>query len=317
MTDETPLPLANDAPPKQVESVEQAEDRVLDSLVGKYDAKDEAEKPKKSESRAAKEKPEEDAEDGASGDDADESADEGDLEKAITSLRRGKVPQTVLKKMSNREILAMSKDMAERQSEADNAFRELGELRKSKQQTENRKESQAEPANNPSDDLDQEFDALFDQETGKALKSVTQRAIEAHTKGLKEELSSMSNLIERMFTKEIRGDLRESFPDVDDAAKWAKVQEKASTLAKTGDYAGSDDPMRAVFEDAARLVLKPNASDDAKADNTSRAKSNGQPATKSRQVPTKALSAEEREDAALNVLLRGGNRDDAKKAWGG
>lgn len=309
MTEE--LPLAADKAPVQTETVEQAEERVLESLIGS-----DTKKPEPVEAKAT-EHPEEKPEDGASEDDAGESADEGDLEKAITSLRRGKVPQTVLKKMSNREIIAMSKDMTERQAEVDNAFRELGELRKSKQQAESRKESQAEPANNPSDDLDKELDALFDPETGKALKSVTQRAIETHTKALKEELSSMSNLVERLLTKEIRGDLRESFPDVDDASKWAKVQEKASTLAKTGDYAGSEDPMRAVFEDAARLVLKPKASDESKTDTSSRAKSNGQPATKSRQVPTKALTAEEREDAALDALLRGGSRDDAKKAWGG
>lgn len=314
MTDE--LPLAPDTAPKQTETVEQSEDRILDGLVGRDDAKPKAEEKPKAE-KEEKEQPEEKAEDGASGEDADESADEGDLEKAITSLRRAKVPQTVLKKMTQREIVALSKDMAERQAEVDNAFRELGELRKAKQQYESRKESQAEPSEQPlSDDLDKQLSELFDPETGKALKNLTQRAIEAQTKQLKEELESMSKLVERTLTKELRSDLRERFPEVDEADKWDKVQAKAATLAKTGDYAGLDDPMRAVFEDAAAIVLKQKPASPPKKD-TSQAKANGQPAVKSKQVPPKALTPEEREIAALDALLDGKGRDAARAAYNG
>lgn len=309
---EPELPLAADKPPVQTETVEQAEDRVFDALIGKEEA------PKAAEPVAEKkEQPEEEAEDGASGEDADESASESDLEKAITSLRRAKVPQTVLKKMTQREIVALSKDMADRQAEVDNAFRELGELRKAKQQFESRKESAAEPTEQPeSDDLDKQLGELFDPDTGKALKALTKRAIDAETKALKAELASMSSLVERTLTKEIRGDLRERFPEVDEVDKWQKVQDKAATLAKTGDYAGLDDPMRAVFEDAAAIVLKQKPTSTPKPD-SSRAKANGQPASKSKQVPPKALTPEERETAALDALLDGKGRDAARAAYGG
>lgn len=317
----TDLPLAPATPPVN-EPVEAQEDRILTDLLAK---KPEPEAP---EAPAAKEDEQPEPAEDADAGDAVESADE--LEKAITSLRRGKIPQTVLKKMSNREILAMSKDMIERQAEADNTYRELGELRKKAKELESRQESRAnaEPApEQPStNDLAAELALLTEglgPDTAKALEAFVKKHVagggkkyDAEIQSLRGELSSASSLVERMLTKEIRGDLRERFPDVDDAAKWDKVKDKAATLAKTGDYAQSEDPMRDVFEDAARLILKP-AAPATPPKTESRAKSLGQPASKSRQTPPAALSPEDREDAALSVLLKGGSREKAKEAYGG
>lgn len=325
----TDLPLAPDKPPTQTETVEQAEERVLDALLAPPKVEketkapgDEPEPEKKAEPKAEKEQaePAEDA-----GEEDDESAD---VEKAITSLRRAKIPQTVLKKMSNREIIAMSKDVTARQAEVDETYRELGELRKKSKELESRKESdvRAEPTEQPlPNDLTADLAKLANDlgdDAAKALGSIVTRMHAAgvkqsgeEAKALRTELASMSGLVERLMTKEIRGDLKERFPEVEDAKKWEKVKDKASTLAKTGDYAGSDDPMRDVFEDAARLVIGvPPATSAPKKE--SRAKELGQPASKSKQTPPAALSYEDREDAALDALLKGGSREKAREAYG-
>lgn len=110
-----------------------------------------------------------------------------------------------------------------------------------------------------------------------------------------------------------REKLAGQFPGLKDEGKFEQVVRKMDQLARTGKY----DSMEALMFDAAKLELFDDAKDNATRSALSSKRSQGQPVTSTRSIPTKALGVEDREDKALDALLNGKGVDAARRAYNG
>ena len=110
-----------------------------------------------------------------------------------------------------------------------------------------------------------------------------------------------------------REKLAGQFPGLKDEEKFNRVVAKMDQLARSGKY----DSMETLMLDAAKLELFDDAKDNATRSALSSKRSQGQPVTSARSMPTKALAAEDREDKALDALLNGKGVDAARRAYNG
>lgn len=110
-----------------------------------------------------------------------------------------------------------------------------------------------------------------------------------------------------------RQTLQADFPGLKDEAKFEKVVTRMTELAKVKQYESMDLLMR----DAAKIELFDDIKTTHSKNHASSRKSMGQPVTQSRTAPAQSLSAQDREDLALDALLAGKGRDAAKAAYFG
>lgn len=153
-------------------------------------------------------------------------------------------------------------------------------------------------------------------EVGDELAKVLEQAIVP----LQQEVAQYRQYHEQMIMQRgeelgmaAREKLAGQFPGLKDEEKFNRVVAKMDQLARSGKY----DSMETLMLDAAKLELFEDAKDNATRSALSSKRSQGQPVTSARSMPTKALGVEDREDKALDALLNGKGVDAARRAYYG
>lgn len=248
-----------------------------------------------------------------------EEREEGDdLSKAITALKRDGLSSSVIEKMTEAEIIELGEKRAKVQGDADNAYRELSELRKQQEtapESETESKANAEPTDQPVvADLDQAvkpFADIFGEDAAEALTGYSKAAV----KPLVDALAAQSQMVEDMMLKSTKSDLLDRFPQLADQESYARVSTRMQTLAKSGEY--SD--FRSLMSDAARIEFSDDSHQASTEISSKRAKDKaaGQmsPATGS-EPPSHSLSSDEREEALLDALESGMPINEAKRLYG-
>lgn len=243
---------------------------------------------------------------------------DGDIESAMAALRRDGLPQSVIDKMTDEELLALGTKRAKVQGDTDNAFRELQELKSGKETaTESDEDSpvQAEPAEQPSFvDLDtavQPFIETFGDEAGETLK----QALQATVQPVLAQFKAQQDVVEQIIVKANRETLSGKYPSIADDEAYARVNERMHTLVKSGDYTDMSDLMA----DAARLEFADESAAISQElqSKLARDKAGGQVMPRGKaETPETSMDDEEREDALLDALEGGMDITDAKRMYG-
>lgn len=153
-------------------------------------------------------------------------------------------------------------------------------------------------------------------EVGDELAKVLEQAI----KPLQEELSGYRQYHERLVWErgeelgaKAREKLTGQFPGLSDDDKFQAVVQRMHELANTKQY----QDMESLMLDAAKIELFDDVRQGSARNSLSSKRASGQPVTTSRNLPTKAMSSEDREDMALDAIFKGLGRDAAKRAYDG
>ena len=248
----------------------------------------------------------------------EETTNQDTLEKAVTALKRDGLSASVIDKMTNSEIIELGEKRAKVQSDADNAYRELSELRKSKemaQESETESPALAEPTDQPVPANVQEaikpFAEIFGDDAAEALAAYSQASVQP----LMQTLTAQSQMLEGMLMDAAKGQLQDRFPQLNDGEDYARVSTRMQSLAKTGEY--SD--VTSLMSDAARIEFSDESQRVASEISNKRAKHKaaGQmsPATGSA-PPEHSLSSDEREEMLLNALEDGMPMHEARSLYG-
>ena len=241
-----------------------------------------------------------------------------DLEKAIAALKRDGLPASVIEKMTNSEIVALGEKRAKVQGDADNAYRELTELKNQKEMaTDSETESAAlaEPTDQPVSSNVQEaiqpFADIFGDDAAEALSEYGKASMAP----LLETIQAQNNMLEAVLMDSAKGKLQDRFPQLADGESYARVSDRMRSLAKTGEYADIDNLM----SDAARIEFSDETKQVADEISNKRAKlkAGGQmtPAGGA-ETPEHSLSTDEREDKLLEALESGMPRHEAQRLFG-
>ena len=248
----------------------------------------------------------------------EESVPSDDLEKAIAALKRDGLPASVIEKMTNSEIVALGEKRAKVQGDADNAYRELTELKNQKEmapESETESAALAEPTDQPVSANVQEaiqpFADIFGDDAAEALSEYGKASMAP----LLETIQAQSNMLEAVLMDSAKGKLQDRFPQLADGESYARVSDRMRSLAKTGEYADIDNLM----SDAARIEFSDETKQVADEISNKRAKLNagGQmtPAGGA-ETPEHSLSTDEREDKLLEALESGMPRHEAQRLFG-
>ena len=241
-----------------------------------------------------------------------------DLEKAIAALKRDGLPASVIEKMTNSEIVALGEKRAKVQGDADNAYRELTELKNQKEmapESETESAALAEPTDQPVSANVQEaiqpFADIFGDDAAEALSEYGKASMAP----LLETIQAQSNMLEAVLMDSAKGKLQDRFPQLADGESYARVSDRMRSLAKTGEYADIDNLM----SDAARIEFSDETKQVADEISNKRAKlkAGGQmtPAGGA-ETPEHSLSTDEREDKLLEALESGMPRHEAQRLFG-
>lgn len=248
---------------------------------------------------------------------AQESA-EPELEKAMAALRRDGLPQALIEKMSNEEVLEYGEKRAKVQGDTDDAYRQLSELKNGEETpTESSEPSEtiAESAEvTPTVDLKeavQPFAEIFGDDAAQALQSVTQAAIQPYV----EQLQMQANAMEALMIDSARGQLSGEYPQLASQEGYQAVQDRMKSLLKTGDY--SD--VNSLMSDAARITFASESNSQARNYQSKLAqdRSSGQmtPSDKG-SIPQKSMTDDDRDNAMLAALESGMSASDARNSFG-
>jgi|688.fasta_scaffold172158_3 hypothetical protein len=231
------------------------------------------------------------------------------FERARTALRRDGVPVNVIDSLDRDKLLRWGSGRAKAQSDADDAYRQLGELRKERETwaakaTEPTKESaDSEPAEQPLD-LDSLGKTLSDElgsqevagRVTSVLKSLESRAA-AKASALESRLKEQVEINQRLSASVLRIEmdgarqrLGERFPELRDEKDFAKVTEKMMKLAPSGAYDNVSDLMY----EASVLTFGAAAVDASKDQSKSRDRRNGLPTKPQGSTPRASKGKEER-----------------------
>lgn len=191
------------------------------------------------------------------GDEAPESDEEKSAyEKARTALRRDKVPVSVLDGMDRKALVEWGLSRVKAQGDADNAFRELGELKRAKEADSARAESTAktEPVVEQPKIPDAKAKALreqFGDEAGDAVVQLlteslaSQRAeFQREIASLRESFAPVADTAVRLEIQQARKKLAGEFPQLEDEGEFKFVADKMQKLVPSGAYEGIEDLMR-------------------------------------------------------------------------
>jgi hypothetical protein len=235
------------------------------------------------------------------------------LEEAITVLRRGKVPQAVIRKMSNADILEYSGTLRSSQAATDKKLQELGERAKASKETSEKPAESAPTAESPvdwkslvqpfADELSEKsltaLAALFEgQEKRNAERFKVYEGIKAKQEA---EIARSREATAEILLSTTRSTLLPQWPQLADPAVSEKVLDRMHRLSKGGGYQGTDsEMMSAVMADACRLVI---GSELPAADVSSqRQRAQATPDTDSKKKTPSSMSADERAREAFERL---------------
>lgn len=237
------------------------------------------------------------------------------LERARTALRRDGVKVATIDSLDQAELLKWGNARADAQAKVDDAFRQLGELRKEKE-TWQAKAAEAPKDSAPTEPAEQPFDltslsktlldSLADEGAVNAvvgtLKSLDERgsqkvkALEASLKETGEVNQRLANAILQLEMKESRRELGERFPQLTDKRNFDRVVEKMHKLAPSGAYESVTDLMA----EASTILFAPELIAKSKSDSKSHDRKNGLPSTSGVVTAPKDLSPR---DKAMQTLL--------------
>ena len=241
-----------------------------------------------------------------------------ELEKAMAALRRDGLPQTLIEKMSNEEVLEYGEKRAKVQGDTDDAYRQLSELKNGKETpAENNEPSEtvAESAEvTPVVDLKeavQPFAEIFGEDAAQALQSVTEAAIAPYV----EQLQTQAAAMETLMVDSARNQLVGEYPGLGTQEGYQAVTDRMKSLLKTGDY--SD--VNTLMSDAARITFASESNSQAQNYQTKLVQDRnlGQmtPSDKG-SIPQKAMTSDDRDDAMLAALEAGMSAADARNTYG-
>lgn len=248
----------------------------------------------------------------------EEVADQDTLEKALSALKRDGLSSSVIDKMTNSEIIELGLKRAKVQGDADNAYRELSELKKTQEEakeSETESPALAEPTDQPVPANIQEaikpFAEIFGDDAAEALSEYGKASVQP----LMEVIQAQGRMLETVLMDSAKGQLQDRFPQLADGESYARVSDRMQSLAKTGEY--SD--ITALMSDAARIEFSDESRQVATEISNKRAKhkASGQmsPATGSA-PPEHSLSDDEREEMLLNALEDGMPMHEARSLYG-
>ena len=271
------------------------------------------------------ETPEEAETDGAEGKAEEPDEEDGDYEKAISALRRGKLSKEVIGKLTRAEILREGLAMAQLQAATDAKFDEHSRIVKELKEQQAKAESEKEPGGVEStghpltatlSEASQKFsEALgveasevepFAAELSKAISAPMQEQMSQGVQVLEQLNGIVGSLLFRTARAELSSGEQARYPQLADSKTYAPIQEKALALLASGSYADMD-PVDARIEalsDATGIVLRPDleraAMEKATKERAARERGNVRPpATKQSSAPA---SEEEKAFALLDEL---------------
>ena len=243
---------------------------------------------------------------------------DGDLESALSALRRDGLPQSVIDKMTNEEVMALGAKRAKVQGDTDNAYRELQEMKSGKEMAPESGEDstvQAEPAEQPSPvDLKtaiEPFVDVFGEDAGESLE----KALHATVQPVLAQFKAQQDMLEGMLLQSSRQSLSEQYPGMAGDEGYGRVSERMQTLVKSGEY----HDINTLMADAARLEFADESaamSNELKS-KLARDKAGGKmmPTGKAA-TPETSMDDDEREDALLDALENGMDIAEAKRLYG-
>lgn len=238
-----------------------------------------------------------------------------DLERSLAALRRDGLPQDVISKMTNEDIISLGLKRMKVQGDVDDAYRQLQELKAAKETApESDTAEEQTPAVAPVANLNeavQPFADIFGEDAAEALKGVQNAALQP----LIDMVKTTQNMVEGVLMDSSRTALADQYPQLSTDASFQKVRTRMESLIKTGDYSDVD----ALMADAARIEFSDEAAVASRELNTrrQRQKAEGQlTPTDKAATPAKAMSVEEREVALLEALEDGMKLSEAQRLYG-
>lgn len=258
-------------------------------------------------------------------DDAGEEDD--DFRKALAALIRDGIPRDTLDKLLKEDpkrVKEWGLKRATNQRDIDTYKTKLDKAEKAAKesattrQTESRKPAEPVPESEIREATQPFVDLLGDAAREPAEKFV--KGVYARAQALADEaigrlepaIRFAMNQLETIQMREARAGLKEKFPSISDDDVWEKIQKRAASLIKTGDY----DSLTPLIEDSARIELaeETTVQRQKRITATDKAKSKGQPTQPGKAaVSPKAMSASDKEDAILDAILAGKDKSEIKK----
>ena len=325
-------PEASDTQPSAVDDfeLEIGVDQGDDEMLAQLDADEDAIGMALNDVQAAQEpgdEPEADSSEG--GDEPEEVSEsdspevaEGDLERALSALRRDGLDKDLLDTMDESQILALGLKRIKVQADTDDAYRRLKELETGKETATEEEQTESEPSE-PTEqpellDLDsavEPFSDLFGEDAGKALKGIQQATVKSIEDSvinpMRQAMEQMGATLGNLMAEDSRRRMADEYPEIQKDEVFASVRDRAQKLAANGGY----DNLDAVLWDAARLEFSDSDRKAARtlSKNRDSLRSNGQPMNTSRRMVPKGLSENEKDDHILEMLESGMSREDVQR----
>jgi hypothetical protein len=308
-------------------AIDKDADNVLDRLLGV-----EPEKAKPTSKERDIEDEEDDREEVAAvPDDEDLEADDDTMRRAVAALIRDGIPRDTLDKLIKEDpkrVKDWGLKRATNQRDIDSYKTKLDKAEKAAKevvttrQTEGRKPAEPVPESEIREATQPFVDLLGDAAREPAEKFV--KGVYARAQAMADEAVSRlepairfaMNQLETIQMREARAGLKDKFPSISDDEVWEKVQKRAASLIKTGDY----DTLIPLIEDSARIELaeETTVQRQKRITDNSKAKSKGQPTQPGKaQVSPKAMTADQKEDAILDAILSGKDKSEIRRISAG
>tara|TARA_R100000458_G_scaffold54464_1_gene57600 strand:- start:63 stop:1097 length:1035 start_codon:yes stop_codon:yes gene_type:complete len=248
---------------------------------------------------------------------------EGDLERALSALRRDGLDKDMIENMSDDQVLALGLKRAKVQADTDDAYRRLKELEAGKESATEEEQTESEPSE-PTDqpellNLDsavEPFSDLFGEDAGQALKGIQQATVKSIEDSviapMRQAMEQMGATLGNLMAEDSRRRMADEYPEIQKDEVFASVRDRAQKLAANGGY----DNLDAVLWDAARLEFSDSDRKTARSlsKNRDNLRSNGQPMNTSRRMVPKGLSESEKDDHIIEMLESGMSREDVQRS---
>lgn len=241
-----------------------------------------------------------------------------ELERAIQALRRDNVPNNLLEKMTNEEVIEWGEKVGKRQSDNDEQFRQLRASETESDTSEDQVEVQpsqeeSQPESQP--DLDKSLQPVIDamglvDEEADSFKSAFSAVTAPLHNTITEQRSALNNQgaqIAQLASLVLAGRLTDQYPQLSDIGTVEQVSSKAAQLAGGGGYGNYAE----AFADAARTMFAGSTKEVSKnMEKLHQARNLGtvdsqSTIEKDHYESLRAGSQEEKDDAILDLILDG------------
>ena len=250
-----------------------------------------------------------------------------DLTRSLAALKRDGLPQSVINKMTNEEIMDLGAKRLKVQGDTDDTYRQLAEVTNSddtasESETEATESATPAPPTSPTPIINLKeavapFSDLFGEEAASALESYTSAAVgDTQTRLAEVERvnEALSGSLEKLMMDRARRNLGEQYPQISSEENYGQVTERMKSLVKSGDYKDYD----SLMSDAARIEFADYSASSAASlrQQRNQMKEQGQMAPTTSAPSEKSLTTDEAEDQILDLLESGVSINDAKQQLG-